>query len=58
MYQLYAYGTKYKKTSQLYLIYPKTDEVELERCSYVQNELHLDVLFFDLKKGFEQDIGI
>ena len=58
MYQLYAYGTKYKQTSQLYLIYPKNDELELPRYSYVENELHLDVLFFDLSLGFEQDIGV
>ena len=57
MYQLYAYGTKYKQTSQLYLIYPKNSELELERVSYIKNELHLDVLFFDLSLGFEQDIG-
>jgi 5-methylcytosine-specific restriction enzyme subunit McrC len=58
MYQLYAYGIKYEKTKQLYLIYPKNDAVELERYSYVENELHLDVLFFDLSRGFEQDIGL
>lgn len=51
MYQLYAYGTKYKKTSQLYLIYPKGDELDLERYSYIQDELHLEVVFFDLRLG-------
>ncbi len=56
MYQLYAYGTKYVKTKQLYLIYPKSEELTLESYSYVKNELHLDILFFDLKKGFKQDI--
>jgi len=58
MYQLYAYGTKYTQTKQLYLIYPKSSDVNLERYSYFQDELHLDVLFFDLQKGFEQDIGL
>ena len=58
MYQLYAYGTKYKQTKQLYLIYPKNDTLELERVSYLKNELHLNVLFFDLSLGFEQDIGL
>lgn len=58
MYQLYAYGTKYKQTSQLYLIYPKNGELDLERVSYIENELHLDVLFFDLSLGFEQEIGL
>jgi 5-methylcytosine-specific restriction enzyme subunit McrC len=56
MYQLYAYGTKYKKSSQLYLIYPKGEDVSLERYSYIQDELHLDVVFFDLSLGFEQEI--
>lgn len=54
MYQLYAYGTKYKNSSQLYLVYPKGEEVSLERCSYIENELHLDILFFDLSLGFEE----
>ena len=57
MYQLYAYGTKYKKTSQLYLIYPKSDALKLETSSYIENELHLDILFFDIEKGFEQDMS-
>jgi len=56
MYQLYAYGTKYKKSSQLYLIYPKGDDLNIDRCSYIENELHLDVLFFDLTLGFEQEL--
>lgn len=56
MYQLYAYGTKYKQTSQLYLVYPKGDEMCLERYSYIQDELHLEVVFFDLSLGFTQDI--
>ena len=56
MYQLYAYGTKYKQTKQLYLIYPKGKEMSLERCSYLENELHLDVLFFYLSLGFEQKL--
>ena len=58
MYQLYAYGTKYKQTKQLYLIYPKSEELELERCSYIEDKLHLDVLFFDLSLDFEQSIAI
>ncbi|MFK5937238.1 MAG: McrC family protein [Sulfurimonas sp.] len=58
MYQLYAYGTKYENTSQLYLIYPQNDELTISRYSYIQDKLHLEILFFDLAKGFEQDIGI
>ena len=56
MYQLYAYGTKYKQTKQLYLIYPKGEELCLERCSYIENELHLDVLFFDLSLSFDENL--
>lgn len=56
MYQLYAYGTKYKNSSQLYLIYPKGDEIHIQRCSYIENELHLNVVFFDLSLGFEQTL--
>ncbi len=55
MYQLYAYGTKYKKTSQLYLIYPKGIDISLDRYSYIQNKLHLDVVFFDLSCRFEEN---
>jgi len=58
MYQLYAYGTKYEKCSQLYLIYPKNDLLELDSLSYIKDELHLNILFFDLSLNFEQDIGI
>ncbi len=58
MYQLYAYGTKYNQTQQLYLIYPKSCNLKLEKYSYIQDELYLEVLFFDLQKGFEQDIGL
>ena len=58
MYQLYAYGMKYKKTSQLYLIYPENEKVSLERYSYIKDELHLKILFFDLSLGFNQKIGI
>jgi 5-methylcytosine-specific restriction endonuclease McrBC regulatory subunit McrC len=56
MYQLYAYGTKYEKSTQLYLIYPEAQELSLDRYSYVKDELHLDVVFFDLAKGFNQEL--
>ncbi len=58
MYQLYAYGTKYKQTSQLYLIYPKNDDSFSQHYSYIEDELHLDILFFDLTLGFDQEIGL
>jgi len=58
MYQLYAYGTKYKQTSQLYLIYPKNDDSFSQHFSYIEGELYLDILFFDLSLGFDQEIGL
>ena len=58
MYQLYAYGTKYQNTSQLYLIYPKNRDTFKQRYSFVKDKLHLEILFFDLSQGFEQDIGL
>ena len=55
MYQLYAYGTKYKNCEKLYLIYPK-DEVEEGTLYHYFSEndlkdkkLPLEILFFDLK---------
>ncbi len=54
MYQLYAYGTKYEKCKNLYLIYPY-DGVNLENSyQYFKDDenkiknLQLDILFFDL----------
>jgi 5-methylcytosine-specific restriction enzyme subunit McrC len=48
MYQLYAYGKKYKKCKELYLIYPKDDDVKSKRYKY-EDELYLSVVFFDVK---------
>jgi len=50
MYQLYAYGKKYKECKQLYLIYPKDEKVEGKRYMY-QDDLHLNVVFFDVDKN-------
>jgi len=47
---------KHKNTSQLYLIYPKSDELQLDRYSYIKDKLHLNILFFDLACGFEKQI--
>ncbi|MCD6433800.1 MAG: McrC family protein [Sulfurimonas sp.] len=55
MYQLYAYGTKYKNCSQLYLIYPKGENIEFEKYSYIKDKLHLNVVFFDLSLKFEEN---
>ncbi|MBL1243541.1 MAG: hypothetical protein COA39_003960 [Sulfurimonas sp.] len=35
--------------------YPKGHDVDLQRCSYIENELHLDVLFFDLALDFDEN---
>lgn len=55
IYQLYAYGTKYKNCQNLYLIYPY-DDVNLENSYHYFKDndkdkikdLQLDILFFDL----------
>lgn len=55
IYQLYAYGTKYKNCTNLYLIYPY-DDVNLENSYHYFKDndkdkikdLQLDILFFDL----------
>lgn len=52
MYQLFAYGKKYKN-QQLYLIYPTNGEKELELFYEYENGLNLHVLFFDVKKDFK-----
>jgi len=49
MYQLFAYGIKYEKCKQLYLIYPKDKDVKGKRYKY-QDNLYLNVVFFDVEK--------
>lgn len=53
MYQLYAYGKKYKN-NQLYLIYPKSDQkqpkLKYTYCQEAQSKLNLRVVYFDLEK--------
>jgi 5-methylcytosine-specific restriction enzyme subunit McrC len=57
MYQLYAYGTKYKECKYMYLIYPY-DGVEngnsyqyfTQNCEKLKDELNLNVLFFDIQQ--------
>lgn len=50
MYQLYAYGKKYK-SENLYLIYPKDEVVECSLYHYYEDkELPLKVLFFDVEE--------
>ena len=55
MYQLYAYGTKYEQCKDMYLIYPKKDEVSESHFHYFNQStcesnqgLNLKVVFFDL----------
>ena len=56
MYQLYAYGTKYKDCEYMYLIYPYDNQEIVNSYTYFQEKeqfgkkehLHLNVLFFDL----------
>ena len=56
MYQLYAYGTKYKDCTDMYLIYPY-DGIEVGNSyKYFQesdaNKLNLNILFFDVTQEF------
>lgn len=53
MYQLFAYGKKYKN-KQLYLIYPLNNEKKLELFYEYENGLNLHVLFFDVEKDFKE----
>lgn len=59
MYQLYAYGTKYKNCSQMYLIYPM-DQIREENGNYYEyykdsdRKLNLKVLFFDVAKSHKK----
>ncbi len=52
MYQLYAYGTKYKTCQNMYLIYPKNHDITGNSYNYfhpnAKKDLHLDLLFFDI----------
>jgi len=53
MYQLYAYGTKYKECKKLYLIYPKDNDFSEKIPEYrFENNLVLNILFFDVTKKF------
>jgi len=51
MYQLFAYGTKYEKCDELYLVYPKSENVQIQDYSYYQDgepKLNLHIRFFDV----------
>ena len=55
MYQLYAYGTKYKECKDLYLIYPKDNDVLEAQYEYFNEKpcdsnegLNVRIAFFDL----------
>jgi len=51
LYQMYAYGTKYKNCKRMYLIYPKDTEVVVKAYDYYkEGGLPLEVLFFDLEE--------
>ena len=61
MYQLYAYGTKYKNCKDMYLIYPKDNEIEENCYQYFKDEtcesnngLNLKVIFFDVTQNFAE----
>jgi 5-methylcytosine-specific restriction endonuclease McrBC regulatory subunit McrC len=64
IYQLYAYGTKYKNCKKLFLIYPKDDTIESSYYKFLDN-LNLEICFFDLdgeneeleKKIFRKEVN-
>lgn len=50
LYQMYAYGTKYKNCKKLYLIYPKDNEIQVQHYDYLQDgNLPLKIIFFNLQ---------
>lgn len=62
MYQLYAYGTKYENCKNMYLIYPKDNDVKESSYDYFINALcdankglNLQVVFFDVSQKFSPD---
>ncbi len=56
MYQMFAYGNKYKNCKKIYLIYPyeKIEEGNFYKYSQDQDGLELKVLFFDISKPHKQ----
>ena len=57
MYQLFAYGTKYKECNDMYLIYPKDSIEDGNSYKYFQDNdnLNLKVLFFDVENDYKKD---
>ncbi len=57
MYQLYAYGTKYDKCTDMYLIYPKDSIEDGNSYKYFKDSdnLNLKVLFFDVENDYKKD---
>lgn len=55
MYQLYAYGTKYKNCNFMYLIYPKDKDIDAKSYNYFktldEKNLHLNLIFFDVQNN-------
>jgi len=63
MYQLYAYGTKYKNCKDMYLIYPKDSIDNGNSYEYFKNTddtnennkgLNLKVVFFDVENDYKK----
>ncbi len=55
LYQMYAYGTKYSQCKQLYLIYPKDEEmvaIDYDYYKEAEPSLPLKILFFDLEETY------
>lgn len=55
MYQLYAYGKKYKDNPALFLIYPKTENFsEINEFVYEENNLVLKAVSFELSNNMDK----
>ena len=60
IYQLYAYGTKYKSCNKLFLVYPKYSDIKIEKFDFgLEKDVELEILFFDLVnlklEGFKKE---
>ncbi len=60
IYQLYAYGTKYKNCNRVFLVYPKYSDIKIKKFDFrLEKDLDLEILFFDLVnlnlEGFKKE---
>lgn len=65
MYQLYAYGTKYKECKDMYLIYPKDNDLKEDCYHFFEDSdeickdnkgLNLKIVFFDVINDYNSSV--